>query len=85
MPPMAVVRSGKRQCSTSTPRPRRCSTSWAHWVLLPALSAPSNTMKAPRGVGGGAAIAGAAEQVITQRRALPTALQAPQREAAACM
>ena len=47
--PMAVVRSGKRHSSAATPLARRCSTSFWHCVLLPARSAPSNTMKAPRG------------------------------------
>ena len=65
MRPMAVVRSGQRHSSAGTPSDARCSTSSWHCVLLPALSAPSNTMKAPRPLAAAEAAAGA----MMERRA----------------
>jgi hypothetical protein len=48
MVPMEVVRSGKFHNSASMPCDLKWSNSIWHCVLLPALSAPSSTIKAPR-------------------------------------
>ena len=47
--PTLVVRSGNRHSSAGTPAALRAVTKRAHCVLLPLLSVPSKTMKAPRG------------------------------------
>ena len=54
---MAVPRSGKRHRAAGAPPPSSAATSASACVLFPARSAPSSTMKAPRGGAGGGAMA----------------------------